>query len=63
VTDQLTRLLAISADSRPNLIAAKRSKISLAGTQDNLSVVLHGDSFLVAKDESFVATRIIIKAT
>jgi serine/threonine-protein kinase HipA len=62
VTDLVTVQLELPVRQRKNLIAATNSKVSLAGAQNKLPVVVDGDRLLVPADGSFAATTHIIKA-
>ncbi|MDR1041846.1 MAG: type II toxin-antitoxin system HipA family toxin [Deltaproteobacteria bacterium] len=62
VTDLVTAQLELPARQRKNLIAATDSKVSLAGAQNKLPVVVDGDRLLVPAERSFAATTHIIKA-
>ncbi|MDR2612816.1 MAG: HipA domain-containing protein, partial [Deltaproteobacteria bacterium] len=62
ITSDLESLLALSAKTRVNLMAATNAKVSLAGAQDKLPVLYDSGRFLVPAESSPAATTHIIKA-
>jgi serine/threonine-protein kinase HipA len=62
VTDMVISQLERPAKERKNLIAVTNSKVSLAGAQNKLPVLLEGNRLLVPTDESFAPTTHIIKS-